>query len=103
MFKQQKNDNSDKLMHYELKENLVVNSNLSIYSLVYHQTLEQWVNEYQINNADVNVEYSYAFDNIQEVDIAKKTDEINRLNTQIVSGNGPDIIITDDLPLNSYI
>ena len=70
-FNQQKNNESDKLMHYELKENLV-NSNLSIYSLVYHQTLEQWVNEYQINNADVNVEYSYAFNNIQEVDITKK-------------------------------
>ena len=43
-----------------------------------------------------------AVDILGEKDAQKKSDYINKINTQIMGGNGPDILMTDIIPFYKY-
>lgn len=78
----------------------VPNERLKVYSLRENDTLRQGVSLYQISHPEVYVDYETG---IGENDSVTRDDALKKLNTQIVAGQGPDVIILDDMPLDSYI
>lgn len=73
---------------------------LKVYSLKKNSDMYTAVSFYQIQNPDVFVEYEIGMEN--EGDITE-ADAIKKLNTQIMAGDGPDILMLDGLPMDSYI
>lgn len=73
---------------------------LTIYSLHEDDTIRQVVSYYQSGHTDVFVSYEVG---MEEGSAVTREDAIKKLNTQIMAGNGPDLLIMDDLPLASYI
>lgn len=78
----------------------VPNERLKVYSLKENNTLRQGISIYQINNPEVYVEYEVGMD---DGDSVTRDDALKKLNTQIMAGNGPDVIILDNMPIDSYI
>lgn len=73
---------------------------ISIYGLQSDDTVQEAISVFQRNNPDVKINFRFSMDEDEE---GNKTDYIKSLNTEILSGNGPDIIVLDNLPLDSYI
>lgn len=73
---------------------------LRIYSLKENVDMHAAVSFYQIQNPDVFVEYEVG---MEEGGAVTREDAIKKLNTQIMAGEGPDILILDDLPVDSYM
>ena len=78
----------------------VPNERLKVYSLKENDTLRQGVSIYQIGNPEVYVEYEVG---MGEGDSVTREDALKKLNTRIMAGEGPDVIILDDMPVDSYI
>lgn len=70
-----------------------------VYSLEENDTVRQAMTAYQTADPTVFVEY--------EVGMADgsvtREDALKTLNTKIMAGEGPDVLILDDMPLDSYI
>lgn len=100
VFREYNNKESvDYLMHYEKgKKNLKIKK-LNIYSLQENQVLEQWINYYENHNKDIKINYDYC----EGMTDAEINDAIKTLNSEIISGKGPDILVLDGLPTKSYI
>lgn len=77
----------------------VPNEKLKVYSLKENDTVRQAITGYQTANPAVFVEYEVG---ITEGSITRE-DALKSLNTRIMAGEGPDVLILDDLPLDSYI
>ena len=73
---------------------------LSIYSLHEDDTMRQIISYYQSRNPDVFVSYEIG---MEEGSALTREDAIKTLNTKIMAGTGPDLLIMDDMPLSSYI
>ena len=73
---------------------------LTIYSLRDNDDLRQAISLYQMENPDTFVSYEVGMD---EGDSVTREDAIKKLNTEIMAGTGPDLIVMDDLPINSYV
>ena len=91
-----------KLMHYEYSADVstVPDKELTIYSLEDNQNIRQAISKFQSDNPDiyVNLEIGMSGENATTV-----SDAITTLNTNIMAGNGPDIIVLDGMPIDSYI
>ena len=72
---------------------------LSAYSLTESDVLRQAITRYQEANPDVYVEYRVG---LSEEGGATKEDAIKKLNTEIMAGKGPDLLVLDGLPTDSY-
>jgi len=72
---------------------------LSAYSLTENDILRQAITRYQEANPDVYVEYRVG---LSEEGGATKEDAIKKLNTEIMAGKGPDFLVLDGLPVDSY-
>lgn len=72
---------------------------LLAYSLTENEVLRQAITRYQESNPNVYVEYRVGMDPEEGV---TKEDAIKKLNTEIMAGKGPDFIMLDGLPLDSY-
>lgn len=72
---------------------------LSAYSLTENDILRQAIIRYQEKNPDVYVEYRVG---MGAEDGVTREDAIKKLNTELMAGKGPDLLILDGLPLNSY-
>ncbi|MCM1048358.1 MAG: extracellular solute-binding protein [Clostridiales bacterium] len=92
----------DRLVRYTYDANVatVPNDRLKIYSLKENDTVRQAIALYQTIHTDMAVEYEVG---METGGAATREDAIKSLNTEIMSGNGPDILILDGLPLDSYI
>lgn len=90
---------------YEKNKNKENVKELSIYSIEQNDTIEQWVNAYQVENSNVKINYDYAigYEEMIEENESKISDAIKSLNSKIMSGDGPDIILLNDLPIKSYV
>lgn len=89
------------MFHYQYDPALaaVPPSSLTVYSLEDHSTIRQAASLFQSEHPDVRVEVRTAVENDGTV-----TEEmIQGLNTELLSGNGADILILDGLPYESYI
>lgn len=74
--------------------------NLKIYSLRENDLVRQAVSLYQAENPTVYVEYETG---MEENSSITREDALKNLNTKIMSGNGPDILILDNMPADTYI
>lgn len=73
---------------------------LTVFGLYDNQTIRQAVSVYQIENPNVRVEFEPL---MEEGDGAVPDDYIRTLNTELLAGKGPDILILDGLSETSYI
>jgi len=73
---------------------------LNIFSLYDNNTIRQAIGEFQRMNPDVLVNLNIALTDDSGV---TAEDAIRKLNTELISGNGPDLIVLDGLPFQSYI
>lgn len=73
---------------------------LTAYSLTENDILRQAIIRYQGAYPDVYVEYKVGMD--EESGITRE-DAVKKLNTEIMAGKGPDFLLLDGLPVNSYV
>ena len=78
----------------------VPNEKLKVYSLQKNDTIRQMISLYQIRNPEVWVEYEIGMEDGVAV---TRDDTLKKLNTKIMAGEGPDVLVLDNMPLDSYI
>lgn len=93
---------SGRLVHFVYDPDMptVPNERLKVYSLKESDTIRQAISLYQTANPEVYVEYEMGMGNDSSV---TRDDALKSLNTKIMAGEGPDVLILDDMPLDSYI
>lgn len=77
----------------------VPNNALNVYSLKDSDAIRQAIFAYQTANPDIYVTYEIGM----EGEGVTREDALKNLNTRLVDGSGPDVLIMDDMPLDSYI
>lgn len=85
---------------YDKEAKAVPDKTLTIYGLTESSTVRQAIARFQREHPDVGVEYKTG--NSGE-GTATKADSIRALNTELLGGNGADVIMLDGLPVQSYI
>lgn len=73
---------------------------LTVYSLTEQTAVRQAISQFQILYPNVFVEYEIG---MEGTDSTTREDAIKNLNTQIMAGQGPDVLILDNLPVSSYV
>ncbi|MBT9778788.1 hypothetical protein GPL15_20110 [Clostridium sp. MCC353] len=95
---------SDEIKHYVFDPEMpaVPSKTLTVYGLDLSEndTIRQAASMFQLNNPDVIVEL---IDGSEASGSTTVSDTIRTLNTEILGGNGADILILDGLPVDSYI
>lgn len=91
-----------KLVRFVYDANIptVPNEMVKVYSLKENTTIQQAVSLYQTANPEIMVQYEVG---IAEGSSITREDALKSLNTKIMAGEGPDVLILDDMPLDSYI
>jgi len=73
---------------------------LTVFSLYENDTVQQAVVAFNRAQSDVTVDYTVAMDQSTG---GTEQDYIKALNTELLAGKGPDVIILDGMPIDSYI
>lgn len=73
---------------------------LAIYSLKDNYSIRTAISIYQVNHPEVYVDYEVG---MAEGEAVTREDALKKLNTRIMSGEGPDLLMMDELPMDSYI
>lgn len=89
-------------MKYEYSKTTasVPSNELTVYSLKDNATIRQEIHLFQKANPDIHVVFETG---LTEKDAVTAPDAIKTLNTEILAGKGPDLMVLDEMPLNSYI
>ena len=89
------------LLRYTYDPNVptVPDRQLKVYSLTENYSMRQAVSLYQKAHQDVYIRYEIG---MSEQDGVTREDAIRNLNTKMMSGEGPDILLLDGLPQRSY-
>lgn len=77
----------------------VPNQKLKIYSLEENASIRQAISSYQVQNPEIYVEYEIG---MEENSPVTREDALKKLNTKVMAGEGPDILVLDHLPIDSY-
>lgn len=85
---------------YDPNISTVPSQKLTAYSLTENDILRQAIIRYQGAHPDVYVEYKVGMD---EEGAATREDAVKKLNTEIMAGKGPDFLLLDGLPADSYV
>ncbi len=95
-------DLSGGLVRYHFDESVksMPDKEIRIYSLEENSGVRQAVTSFKKDHTDMYVRYETGTGN---EDGMTKEDAVKRLNTRILSGEGPDVIILDGLPVDSYV
>lgn len=99
-------DNTFELLKYayDSSASKKIDNEISIYALSDNITVREVVTVFQRKHPEVKVNFRVSIDKDEnENPDIDKSDYIKTLNTQMLSGSGPDILILDDMPINSYI
>ncbi|EGB91198.1 ABC transporter substrate-binding protein [Clostridium sp. D5] len=72
---------------------------LKVFGLSENDTVRQAIISFQKKHTDVKVEFNTSGKSAGEV----STDDIRTLNTELLGGNGADVLLLDGLPVDSYI
>ena len=72
---------------------------ITIYGLYNTAMVENSIARYKKNHPELNIKFKIGMDSEK----ATVSDAIKTLNTEIVAGKGPDILILDGLPVDEYI
>lgn len=78
----------------------VPNERMKAYSLVDNMMLRKAIAIYQTEHPEVYVEYEVG---MAEGSSVTREDALKKLNTEIMAGEGPDLLILDNIPADSYI
>ncbi|MBD5550536.1 MAG: carbohydrate ABC transporter substrate-binding protein [Lachnospiraceae bacterium] len=91
----------EKLCKYTYDPNVptVPERQLHVYSLVENYSLRQAVSLFQKEHPDVYIRYEVG---MSGEDSVTRDDAVRKLNTKIMAGEGPDILLLDGLPQTSY-
>lgn len=73
---------------------------ITVYCLEDNETLRQAVSLYLVRNPEVYIEVEVGMDGSGSI---TKEDAIKSLNTKIMAGEGPDVLLLDNMPLDSYV
>ena len=94
--------NNGSLIHYvyDADTPTVPEIQMKAYSLVENIGLKQTISIYQSKNPDVYIQYDIG---MGEDSAVTREDALKKLNTELVAGTGPDLMILDDMPIDSYI
>ncbi len=89
------------LVRYVFDQNVasVPSKEITVYSLRENDTIRQAISLFQAGNTDIKVNYVVAM----EEEDSNVTDYIRALNTELLAGNGADVLVLDGLPVDSYI
>ncbi|MCM1184270.1 MAG: extracellular solute-binding protein [Roseburia sp.] len=85
---------------YDPNTPTVPNDKLVIYSLQPNDTVQQAITMYQSANPTLYLEYQIG---MGENNTVTREDALKKLNTELMAGEGPDILILDGMPLDSYM
>lgn len=90
------------LAHYTFDESIpsMPDKEIRIYSLEENKDVRQAVTAWKKEHTDMYVRYEVG---MEEDSGITAEDAVKKLNTQILSGDGPDVMILDGLPLDTYI
>lgn len=90
------------LIAYRYDENVATEPGmlLSVFSLYDSGTLRECANKFQLEYPDVMVDIIVA---LPEGTAITRDDAIRTLNTEMLAGQGPDVVVLDGLPVQSYI
>lgn len=88
------------LYTYDKTITAVPSKHISAYSLTKNELLQQAISNYQKKNPDVYVKYEIG---MEESSGITREDALKKLNTEIMAGKGPDFLLMDGLPINSFI
>lgn len=93
---------NSKLVRFTYDPNVpsVPENMLTVYSLKENDNIRQAISYYQSRHADTFVSYETAMGSGSAV---TRDDALKKLNTEIMAGKGPDLIILDDMPIDSYV
>lgn len=90
------------LLHYTYDATIstVSDTQLTVYSLYESEDLPQMISQYQVAHPEVMVELQIGMTGEDGITI---NDAIRTLNTEILAGNGPDLICLDGFNLKTYM
>lgn len=96
------NNASYSLAHYTFSSETaaVPDGTLSIYALQDNETVRQAISVFQRMHPDFKVDFRSG---LSGDSAASVTDLIRTLNTELLAGKGPDVLMLDGLPIQSYI
>ncbi|MDE6749754.1 MAG: ABC transporter substrate-binding protein [Lachnospiraceae bacterium] len=94
--------NNGRLVHYVYDPDVatVPSDRLKVYSLKDNDTVRQAISLYQATYPEIAVEYEIG---MEDGSSATREDALKSLNTKIMAGEGPDVLILDNMPLDPYI
>lgn len=97
------NGGSCKLVKYKYDPQLTFEkeNTLTVFSLHESKTVRAAIIAYQQKHSSVKINYEVALEDNGSSQTAQ--DVIKTLNTEILTGKGPDVLILDGLPIDSYI
>ncbi len=78
----------------------VTEDRLKIYSLKENDTIRQAVALFLTAYPDITVEYEVG---MEAGSLVTREDALKNLNTKIMAGQGPDVLVLDDMPIDSYL
>lgn len=78
----------------------VPDERIKAYSLTDNTMLRRAIAIYQTRHPEAYVEYEVG---MEENSAVTRDDALKKLNTEIMAGEGPDLLILDDMPVDSYI
>lgn len=101
LFTQNYNGAGMESLRYVYDEELLMQPErkLAVYSLKENKVAEKIVSDFQSSHPEVSVEYEIGMDSASA---KEETDAISSLNTEIMAGNGPDVLILNGLPWKSF-
>ena len=85
---------------YDASAPTVPDTELKVYSLTENRQIQQAISVFQARNPDYYVSYEVG---MTGSDAVTASDALRTLNTEIMAGSGPDILILDGMPAESYI
>lgn len=90
------------LVHYSYDPNIptVPDTALTIFGLKDNNTIRQAISIFQQQNPNVQIVFQVMSEQISSVNTEE---QIKTLNTELLNGNGPDILLLDGLPVKSYM
>lgn len=89
-----------KSFSYDPNALLEPSKNLILFSLNDDKFIRQAIGLYQREHPDIKITYQVA---VSGTDAITASDAKRQLSTELLSGNGPDILILDNLPIESFI
>lgn len=98
-FLAQFSDGSVIKFYYDATVPTVPSDKLAVYSLNDNDTVRQAIAAYQTANPGVFVEYEAALD----AEGVTREDALKNLSTRLLNGEGPDVLILDEMPIETYV